>query len=105
MKAIWDSEARKVQRQVAAYIRKEFGVKRAKKFRQKVDDTVNRLMCNPGIGQIDPLFEDRAWTYRSVIVNGLNKIVYFGEDLIDRLVMISATYRTDFRHRTYRKTA
>lgn len=30
---------------------------------------------------------------------------YFGEDLFDRLVMISATYRTDFRHRTYRKTA
>lgn len=79
MKAIWDSEARKAQRQVAAYIRKEFGVKRAKKFRQEVDDTVNRLMCNPGIGQIDPLFEDRAWTYRSVIVNGLNKIVYFVE--------------------------
>ena len=30
---------------------------------------------------------------------------YFGEDLFDRLVMISATYRTDFKHRTYRKTA
>ncbi len=30
---------------------------------------------------------------------------YFGEDLFDRLVMISATYRTDFQHRAYRKTA
>ena len=30
---------------------------------------------------------------------------YFGEDLFDRLVMIAASYRTDFRHRTYRKTA
>lgn len=30
---------------------------------------------------------------------------YFGEDLFDRLVMISASYRTDFKHRTYRKTA
>lgn len=37
MKAIWDSEAKKAQRQVASYIRKEFGVKRAKKFRQEVD--------------------------------------------------------------------
>ena len=44
MKAIWDSKAKKAQRQVASYIRKEFGVKRAKKFRQEVDDTVNQLM-------------------------------------------------------------
>ena len=79
MKAIWDSEARKAQRQVAAYIRKEFGVKRAKKFRQEVDETVNQLMRSPGIGQIDPLFSDRARTYRSVIINGLNKLVYFTE--------------------------
>ena len=79
MKAIWDSEARKAQRQVAAYIRKEFGVKRAKKFRQEVDETVNQLMRSPGIGQIDPLFSNRARTYRSVIINGLNKLVYFTE--------------------------
>ena len=68
MKAIWDSKAKKAQRQVASYIRKEFGVKRAKKFRQEVDDTVNQLMRSPGIGQIDPLFSDRARTYRSVII-------------------------------------
>ena len=80
MKAIWDSEARKAQRQVAAYIRKEFGVKRAKKFLQEVDNTINQLMCSPSIGQIDPLFSDRARTYRSVIINGLNKLVYFVED-------------------------
>ena len=30
---------------------------------------------------------------------------YFGEDLFDRLVMIAASYRTDFEHRTYRKAA
>lgn len=77
MKAIWDTEAMKAQRQVAAYIRKEFGVKRAKKFRKEVDDTVNQLMRSPGIGQIDPLFSDRTRTYRSVIINGLNKLVYF----------------------------
>lgn len=79
MKAIWDSEAKKAQRQVTSYIRKEFGVKRAKKFRQEVDDTVNQLLRSPGIGQIDPLFRDRTRTYRSVIINGLNKLVYFTE--------------------------
>lgn len=30
---------------------------------------------------------------------------YFGEDLFDRLVMIAASYRTGFEHKTYRKTA
>ena len=35
-----------------------------------------KLKRSPGIGQIDPLFADRPQTYRSVIINGLNKMVY-----------------------------
>lgn len=80
MKAIWDPAARKAQRQVAEYIRHEFGIQQAKKFRQKVDDTVNSLLRSPNIGQIDPLFSNRAKTYRSIIINGLNKLVYFVND-------------------------
>ena len=80
MKVHWDPVAMKALRQVAAYIRREFGVKRAKRFRQDVDDTVKQLLRSPGIGQIDPLFSDRAKTYRSVIINGLNKLVYFVSD-------------------------
>ena len=30
---------------------------------------------------------------------------HFGEDLFGRLVMIAASYRTDFEHRTYGKAA
>ena len=77
MKVHWEPRAKMALRQVAAYIRKEFGTKRAKRFKQEVDDTVNQLLRSPGIGQIDPLFSDRAMTYRSVIINGLNKLVYF----------------------------
>ena len=80
MRVIWQEPAKVGRRQVAAYIRKEFGTKRAKKFKQEVDDTVKQLMRSPGIGQIDPLFSDRAMTYRSVIINGLNKLVYFVND-------------------------
>ena len=80
MKVHWEPRAKMAQRQVAAYIRKEFGTKRAKRFKQEVDDTVKQLMRSPGIGQIDPLFSDRAMTYRSVIINGLNKLVYFVKD-------------------------
>ena len=77
MKAVWHLRAMKGKSQVAKYIRKEFGNKRAKKFRQKVGDTVTMLMDNPYIGKIDPLFEGRALTYRSVIINGLSKMVYY----------------------------
>ena len=80
MKVIWQKPARKSRSQIAAYIRKEFGTKRAKKFRQEVDDAVNQLLHSPGIGQTDPLFEDRSATYRSVIINGLNKLVYRIDD-------------------------
>ena len=70
-----------VQRQlVAAYIRREFGVKRARQFKQEVDLTAKKLAYSPYIGQIEPLFADRPQTYRSVIVNGLNKMVYRIED-------------------------
>lgn len=76
MKLIWQEPAKVGRRQVAAYIRREFGIKRAKKFRQEVDDTATMLLRSPGIGRIDPLYADRALTYRSVIINGLNKMVY-----------------------------
>jgi plasmid stabilization system protein ParE len=80
MKVDWDPKAKEAKRQVAAYIRKEFGTKRAKKFKQEVDDTVNMLMRSPFIGKLDPLFEDRPVAYRSVIINGLNKMIYRVED-------------------------
>ena len=76
MKVVWQEAAKVGRRQVAAYIRKEFGTRRAKTFRQEIDDTVRLLMNSPNIGQIDPLYADRTLTYRSVVINGLNKMVY-----------------------------
>ncbi len=80
MKLKWDSRAKEAKSQIAAYIRREFGIRRVKQFRQDVDQAAKQLLNSPNIGQIDPLFEDRAKTYRSVIVNGLNKMVYYVED-------------------------
>ena len=76
MKVVWQESAKVGRREVAAYIRKEFGIKRVKRFRQEIDDVVTTLMRSPNIGTIDPLYANRPLTYRSVIVNGLNKIVY-----------------------------
>ena len=46
---------------------------------------------NPYVGKIDPLFADRPRTYRSVVINGLSKMIYFIED---DLIYIAAFWDT-----------
>lgn len=43
-------------------------------------------MRSPNIGKLEPLFSDRTTAYRSVIINGLNKMVYFVKDEIIYIV-------------------
>ena len=80
MKVIWDPKAKEARTKVANYIRRQFGAKRKIRFLQDVRQTTEQLKRNPGIGQIDPLFADRTKTYRNIIINGLNKLVYFVSD-------------------------
>lgn len=80
MRVIWDPKAKEARTKVANYIRREFGAKRKTRFLQEVREMTQKLKRSPGIGQIDPLFPDRTRTYRSVIINGLNKLVYFVSD-------------------------
>jgi plasmid stabilization system protein ParE len=80
MRVVWDPKAKEARTKVANYIRREFGTKRKTRFLQEVRQVTQQLKRSPGIGQIDPLFRDRAKTYRSVIINGLNKLVYFVSD-------------------------
>ena len=79
-RVIWQSNADRQRNLVAEYIRGEFGPKRRRQFLQEVRQMTHQLKRSPYIGQIDPLFEDRAQTYRSVVVNGLNKMVYRIDD-------------------------
>lgn len=76
MKIKWDPNAKASYRQVARYINTKFGRKARQEFMQKVKDTEGLMSRSPGIGQIDSLFASHAATYRSVIINGLNKMVY-----------------------------
>ena len=80
MRVIWDPKAKENGTQVADYIRRQFGAKYKTRFLQEVRQVTQQLRRSPGIGQIDPLFADRARTYRSVIINALNKLVYFVSD-------------------------
>ena len=80
MKVVWDAKARKSRNQVAEYIHRHFGAKRKDMFLLEVRETTKMLKTHPNLGPIDPLFNDRPKTYRSVIINGLSKMVYFIED-------------------------
>lgn len=77
MKVIWDPKARQGRNHVANYIHWQFGTKQKDKFLLEVRKTIKILKTHPNIGSIDPLFEDRPKTYRSVIIHGLSKMVYF----------------------------
>lgn len=80
MKIKWDPTARASLRQVARYINTKFGRKARQEFLQRVKDAENLIKQSPNIGSIDPLFSERPQTYRSFIVNNLNKMVYREED-------------------------
>ena len=68
MNTHWDPKAKAALRQVARYINMRFGRKARQDFMQRVKEKEAQLKHAPGIGQIDPLFEDRPQAYRSVII-------------------------------------
>ena len=72
----WDPDAKVAMQQVARYINMRFGRKARQGFMQRVKDTEKLIKSSPNIGQIDPLYADRPETYRSIIIYGLNKLVY-----------------------------
>lgn len=80
MKEIWDINAKNGKKRVADYIRERFGVKSVRRFRQEVEQTTKMLREYPNLGSIDPLFADRPKAYRSVVIGGLSKLVYYIED-------------------------
>ena len=76
MKVIWQPEADNGRQQIAYYIRQRFDKNTMVAFMQEVRKTT-RLLCQfPEMGRVDPLFEDRAYTYRSIIIHKLSKLVY-----------------------------
>ena len=86
MKTHWDPKAKAALRQVARYINMRFGRMARQDFMQRVKEKEVQLKRAPNIGKIDPLFEDRPMAYRSVIINGLSKMVYRVENDIIYIV-------------------
>ena len=88
MKVVWSSQAKENLRQTSRYIRKEFGKKSKQKFLDEVLHVASLLEGNPYIGQVEPLLDEAPVEYRSIVVNHINKMVYYiHEDIIEIVVL------------------
>ena len=76
MKSIITELAKQQYRQIAMYIRKEFGKDRRDEFMQEIRRTRRLLEGSPNIGPKEPLLAERPVMYRSYVMNHLDKIVY-----------------------------
>lgn len=73
----WSKQAAESLRDTTAYVHKEFGIKAKQKLLNEVLSLVKSLSDNPCIGKVEPLLEKSSVEYRSLVVNRLNKIVYY----------------------------
>jgi plasmid stabilization system protein ParE len=76
MKVIWMPLAKMALKEKGDYIRKEFGKNRKNKFIQEVRESSRLIGQNPYLGKVEPILSDVTSTYRSLVVNRINKIVY-----------------------------
>ena len=76
MKSVITELAKDQIRQIAKYIRKEFGKDRRDEFMKEVQQMRRLIEDSPNIGPIEPLLAERAVMYRSYVMNHLDKIVY-----------------------------
>ena len=80
MKVVWLPQAKKQLRQTAVYIRGEFGARHRDDFMEDVLHASRLLGENPNMGKKEPLLAGLPTAYRSLVVNRLNKIIYFIND-------------------------
>lgn len=80
MRVKWHSKAKIAVQQTARYIRSRFDAKSASDFVQEVYHTEKLLVNNPHLGSAEPLLSDLPVLYRSIVINRLNKLVYWVND-------------------------
>lgn len=80
MKVIWLPQAKRQFWLTAKYVFREFGQKAGDEFIQDIHHANLLLADNPKMGAVEALLADRTITYRSYVVNHLNKITYFIKD-------------------------
>lgn len=77
MKVSWSKRASDAVVRTSDYIFSSFGQRANEEFLQEVQHVSDLLEDNPYLGPTEPLLAHKPKQYRSVVVNHLNKIVYY----------------------------
>ena len=84
MKLLVHLEARNKIRLTAKYIYKTFGDKPRREFLAEIKETGKLLCSQPNLGIVEPLLSDSPIMYRSILVQKINKIIYWiNNDVIE----------------------
>lgn len=93
MKVSWSKKAGDAVVQTSVYILDKFGPKASEEFLQEVQHVSDLLESNPCLGPVEPLLAQKSKPYRSVVLNHLNKIVYYIKDDTIRIAAFWDTRR------------
>ena len=77
MKVSWSKKAGDAVVRTSVYILDTFGQKASKNFLQEIQHVSELLENNPYLGPLEPLLAQKPKQYRSIVLNHLNKIVYY----------------------------
>jgi len=82
---VHDTAKEKV-RKISRYIQASFGKNARLKFRHEIAHVSQLLLQNPNLGPAEPYLADAPVLYRSIVVNRLNKIIYWINDDVIEIV-------------------
>jgi len=91
MKVIWLYRAEVSLRRIEEYILREYGEIVRERFIQEVKDVAYLLEKMPELGHFEPLLSEYTQGYRSIVINHLNKLIYY---IKDDTVLIAALWDT-----------
>ena len=93
MKVVWSVQAKEGLQQTSNYIRNEFGKRSKQKFLDEVLHVASLLENNPFLGKVEPLLDEAPVEYRSIVVNHINKLVYYIHESTIEIVVLWDTRR------------
>ena len=93
MKVVWSVQAKEGLQQTSNYIRNEFGKRSKQKFLDEVLHVASLLENNPYLGKVESLLDEAEVEYRSVVINHINKLVYFIHENTLEIVVLWDTRR------------
>ena len=87
MKVLWLNRAETSMRRTEEYILQEYGEMARNRFIQEVKSVAYLLEKMPELGHFEPLLANYKQGYRCIVINRLNKLIYY---IRDNQILIAA---------------